>query len=122
PGGGAAPIKPRPPASFFSWKEPAGRAAPTSVPAFSASSVISAGRLRTDQFQKPEPVGESGWKMVTAEDLVRSGAPDQARCGEISWPFGTPMFPEYCAAGHSWRCVTVVDVTLNSSTSSSRAN
>src|SRR5699024_7338098 len=50
------------------------------------------------------------------------GAPDQARCGEISWPFGTPMFPEYCAAGHSWPCVTVVDVTLNSSTSSSRAN
>src|SRR5699024_1897401 len=119
---GAAPMKPRPPASFLSWKEPAGRAAPSSVPAFSANSVTSAGILPTDQCQKPEPVGASGSKTVTAYDLVPSGAPDQAMCGEMSWPLGTPISPEYCAAGHSWFGVTVLEVTLNSATSSNRAN
>ena len=40
----------------------------------------------TSQCQKPEPVGASGSKQVTANPLVSSGNPCQLSCGEMFWP------------------------------------
>ena len=48
----------------------------------SASSVIEAGMFASVQCQKPEPVGASASKQVTAKLFVPSGAPDQLSCGD----------------------------------------
>ncbi len=42
--------------------------------------------LSTIQCQKPEPVGASGSKQVTAKLLVSAGKPDQESDGEMFPP------------------------------------
>src|SRR5699024_6652358 len=75
------------------------------------SSVVSAGRFVTVQCQKPEPVGASGSKHVTANACVPSGNPDHDSCGETSSPPGTPIFPDVCGAESSWPSAMSVLVT-----------
>src|SRR5690606_36396390 len=62
---------------------PRGRFGPPTAHAPAASSVTSAGMLATVQCQKPDPVGASGSKQVTAKLLVPSGAPDHDSWGEV---------------------------------------
>ena len=47
--------------------------------------------LTTTQCQKPLPVGASGSKHVIAKLWVPSGAPDQAKCGEVFRPLQTEV-------------------------------
>ena len=50
------------------------------------ASVTDAGMPSTTQCQKPEPVGASGSKQVTAKLLVSAGNPDQRSEGEMFKP------------------------------------
>src|SRR5664280_780777 len=51
-----------------------------------ASSLTFDGMFTTSQCQKPEPVGASGSKQVTAKLLVPAGAPLHLRCGDLLPP------------------------------------
>src|SRR5437762_14364884 len=68
------------------WNAPLGRPEPSVPAAFVSSSVTEAGMPSTIQCQKPEPVGASGAKQVTAKLLVSAGNPDQRSDGEILPP------------------------------------
>ncbi len=54
------------PASVRSWSVPSGRPEPVSSPAPSGNSVTVAGMSAIAQCQKPDCVGASGSKTVTA--------------------------------------------------------
>jgi hypothetical protein len=82
PLGGAAPQKSLVPMSLRTWKAPSGSPVPSALPTPAASSVTDAGMPYTIQCQKPDPVGASGSKQVTAKPLVSAGNPDQRRCGD----------------------------------------
>jgi len=60
----------------------------------------------TVQCQKPEPVGASGSKQVTAKLFVPSGAPDHFRWGERLPSAKT------CASGRNPPSVKLSDVTM----------
>ena len=99
---------------------PPGSADPS--PAAAGSEVIEAGRFATAQCQKPEPVGASGSKTVTAKLFVSTGKPDQESWGETSSPPGTPNAPEYCGGAQRCPSAIVSLVTVKSGTSGRRAN
>jgi hypothetical protein len=64
---------------------PAGNLPPV-LPAPSGSSVTFGGMFTTSQCQKPEPVGASGSKQVSAKLLAPAGAPLHFRCGDLLVP------------------------------------
>ncbi len=72
----------------------------------------------TAQCQKPDPVGASGSYIVTAKLLVPAGAPDQASCGDRSWP---PTSVPNSAADNGCPSVMSSLVTGKDGTGSSRA-
>ena len=70
--------------------------------------------LNADQCQKPEAVGASGSKQVTAKVLVPSGAPDQDSCGLVA------LSPASVSARHSPSTMSS-DVMSKDGTSASAA-
>src|ERR1700704_577098 len=68
------------------WNAPLGSPEPFVPAAPVSSSVTEAGMPSTIQCQKPEPVGASGSKQVTAKLLVSAGKPDQCSDGEMFSP------------------------------------
>src|SRR5674476_1235128 len=70
----------------------------TAAPASASRVVVSAGIPTSSQCQKPEGVGASGSKQVTAKLLVLSGAPDQDSCGETLPPVN-PQPLKTCSSG-----------------------
>jgi hypothetical protein len=74
------------------WNAPLGRPEPSVPAAFVSSSVTEAGMPSTIQCQKPEPVGASGSKQVTAKLLVSAGNPDQSqRRGDVTPGHAEPV-------------------------------
>jgi hypothetical protein len=78
--------------------------------------VVPAGMSATTQCQKPLPVGACGSYIEMAKLSVPAGKPDQASCGEMSWPPGTPSSLESCSNGRGCPLVTEVLVSSNEGT------
>src|ERR1700719_1663470 len=119
--GGAAPTYWYAPASPASWTARAGSFEGSAAPAPAGSDVTDAGTSATTQCQKPLPVGACGSYIETTKLLVSCGNPDQASCGERSWPPGTPNIPESCASGSGWPSRTLELVRVKPGTSGRNA-